>query len=82
MSAVKWLDSHKHVFECIIFTTTDDINPATNIFFCMVCTQTPIRCLQVRKAYDMDEDDETGRENFRIKANLLFVICDRLGFQN
>ena len=22
----------------------------------------------------MDEDDETGRENFRIKANLLFVI--------
>ena len=23
---------------------------------------------QVRKAYDMDEDDETGRENFRIKA--------------
>ena len=23
---------------------------------------------QVRKAYDMDEDDETGRENFRIKV--------------
>ena len=23
---------------------------------------------QVRKAYDMEEDDETGRENFRIKV--------------
>ena len=46
----------------------------------MVCTKTPISSLQVRKAYDMDEDDETGRENFRIKANLLFVIFDRFGF--
>ena len=40
----------------------------------MVCTKTPISSLQVRKAYDMDEDDETGRENFRIKANLSLVI--------
>ena len=47
----------------------------------MVCTKTPISSLQVRKAYDMDEDDETGRENFRIKANLLFVIFDRLFFK-
>ena len=29
--------------------------------------------IQVRKAYDMEEDDETGRENFRIKATFLSI---------
>ena len=28
--------------------------------------------IQVRKAYDMEEDDETGRENFRIKATFFY----------
>ena len=32
MNAVTWLDSHRHVFKCIIFTTTDDINLATHRF--------------------------------------------------
>ena len=31
----------------------------------------PVNIDQVRKAYDMEEDDETGRENFRIKATFL-----------
>ena len=71
MSAETWLKYHKNLFKTPSpVTTIDNINPATNLFFCMVCTKTPISSLQVRKAYDMDEDDETGRENFRIKANL------------
>ena len=28
----------------------------------------PVNIDQVRKAYDMEEDDETGMENFRIKV--------------
>ena len=32
----------------------------------------------VKKAYDMDEDDETGRENFRIKASLVERLAGRI----
>ena len=36
----------------------------------------PVNIDQVRKAYDMEEDDETGRENFRIKVVAqLTLIC-------